>query len=232
MKIQSRATIHAGVGFTMSPFDLDRGRLFEFQQRLMNIDGNFSQFIMDESKFVAIRSVPVPTVLEVRLTLLPAPNVGQLVIVATNRIPSTDSFTSTATFIVQAYEEVWSFTPRQVLSSDVTLRDLYDTEHPHAFKEIWEQRLQRTSDELRVFDQPVIGGGVRFVLAPKQEDEPLVDLRIESQLDNPGKIFIELQASWQKPTQGNPLNPAERFDYVQKFEKERTVQWFSVEPKT
>jgi hypothetical protein len=172
MKIESRSTIHAGVGFVMTPFTLERNKSLAFQQRLLDIDGNFSKFEIDDSKFLATRLAPVPTALEVRLEILPAPNVGRLVVIASNFVPSADLFSTTAGYIAQAYEDVWSVPIRQVLLSEVTLRDLYDTDGPHAFMEIWERRLQRKSEELRVFNQPIVGGGVRFVLAPQQADQP------------------------------------------------------------
>jgi hypothetical protein len=147
-------------------------------------------------------------------------------------VPSADLFSTTAGYIAQAYEDVWSVPIRQVLLSEVTLRDLYDTDGPHAFMEIWERRLQRKSEELRVFNQPIVGGGVRFVLAPQQADQPAVDLKIESKLDNPRKIFIEVQATWQNPTlPGSPLDPSVRLSYAQEFAKERAIQWVSAEMK-
>jgi hypothetical protein len=61
--------------------------------------------------------------------------------------------------------------------------------------------MQRSGNTLSVFGKPVLGGGLRFVLAPlPEETNPVqIDVKIESFLQDPAKLFVETQFIWLKP---------------------------------
>jgi len=78
---------------------------------------------------------------------------------------------------------------------------LYETTGQHAFQELWESRLGQSSQALSIFDRPVLGGGLRFVLNPVDEELPhQIEIKIESLLSDSTKIFVETQFTWPIPT--------------------------------
>jgi len=224
MEIESRTTIHAGVNFVIAPFVFDRKSCARFQELISEIDPNLGQFSYGEREFQATRQRPTPLAIQV---IASGPQVGQLVIIATQHVPSRDTFTAEADYVAQAFTQVWG-TPKQILSCDATMRDLYETSSEHALIELWEKRLHQTPEDLQVFGRPVLGGGMRFVMPPPSSapTDPVIELKIESLLQDARKLFFEAQFIWQRPrAPGEALEPSARLQQVDDFLKTKVVKF-------
>jgi hypothetical protein len=71
----------------------------------------------------------------------------------------------------------------------------------HAFQYLWEKRLHQADDAIQIFQRAVLGGGIRLVFPPlpEVEDDALFEVKIESFLQDPSKLFVETTAGWNKP---------------------------------
>jgi hypothetical protein len=226
MRLDSRATIHAGVNFVLAPFPgLDRTSCLKIQETLSDLGVNLSNVVYGEREFVAARQRPAP--LEIKIGIV-GPQIGQLLILATQSISSLDIFYAEADDIVKAFDETWPFPQRQIVSCDATIRDLYETSSEHSFAELWEKRLHQTPHSLQIFGRGVLGGGLRFVMAPKDNNpvEPLIEVKIESYLSDTRKLFLESQFTWQQPLPvGTPLDPSTRLEQVNEFIQKEVVKF-------
>ncbi|MGH7564889.1 MAG: hypothetical protein ACREK5_10785 [Gemmatimonadota bacterium] len=165
-----------------------------------------------------------------------APQVGQLLIMASTDPQSSSveagirsgHFKEEAEAICDVFETAWP-EKRQVVSKDSALRILYDAGPHHAFEYIWEHRLHQSKDALQVFGRPVLGGGLRFVIPPQPTDEDPVsiEIKVESFLRNPKKIFVETQMQWPKPQAPARLNPSSLLQEVETFAFERVVPFLT-----
>jgi hypothetical protein len=151
------------------------------------------------------------------------PQSGQILIIAPNPQRHLRQFISEVKAILDAFKQAWLWPQRQILRCDVTLRCLYSSTSEHAFQEIWEKRLCRQPDSLTILDRPVHGGGLRFVMPPQlgDPDSAQIELKIESWLRDPKKIFVEVQFLWHQPKPaGTDFAPADRLnradDYIKR----------------
>jgi len=51
--------------------------------------------------------------------------------------------------------------------------------------------------------KPILGGGLRFVMPPIENDQPeptAIEVKIESFLADPARLYVETQFSWPRPT--------------------------------
>ncbi|MHB8627080.1 MAG: hypothetical protein ACYDBJ_06915 [Aggregatilineales bacterium] len=135
---------------------------------------------------------------------------------------------------LRAFEDVWSPINRQVISSDATIRELYETTMAHAFQELWERRLGQPPEALAIFEKPIRGGGLRFVMDPliNEVDPTHIEVKIESYLQDTTKIFIETQFVWPKPLLlENALNLGERLQKMNEFIQHQIYKFISGEDK-
>jgi hypothetical protein len=227
MHPDSRQTIHIGVNFVVSPIpNIDKESKRGFDQSLDEQGLDFTQVKLEERAIVVIREVP--SRLEVKVAAL-GPGVGQLLILAPGQPSSdlsTELFSKEAEAVVKAFEATWPAQNRQVINSDITLRDLYETSAEHAFLELWEIVLKQSSDKLSGLGRPVLGGGLRFVMPPlPTESEPVqIEVKIESFLRDTHKIFIETQFTWPQPMPpGLSISPESRLRPVDKYIEEKVI---------
>jgi hypothetical protein len=85
---------------------------------------------------------------------------------------------------------------------------------------LWEELLGQPEDSLKMIGWSIQGGGIRFVVPPKSDDpEPVeIQLRIESYLQNPKKIWVETIFKWIQPLPpGTPLDPKSRLSPVDEY---------------
>jgi hypothetical protein len=84
---------------------------------------------------------------------------------------------------------------------------------------LWEERLEQSAKALAIFDRPVRGGGLRFVLDPKPEDlhSSQLEVKIESYLKDSTKIYVEVQSRWQSSKPQSEFDVKNRLDEVQNF---------------
>lgn len=221
MILDTRQTIHKGIGFVFTSFvGIEKKANLTFQHALLErgLDLNTTQY--GEGRLVIV--CEKPAVLEIRIET-PGPGLGQLAIIGPHGTHHGDMFEREAEAVVQAFNDTWYEASRQILSAEVTLRDLFESSYEHAFQELWMYRLNQPEDALSALGRPVLGGGIRFVMPPLEGDQPPcnIDVRIESYLRDTKKIFVETQFGWPVPTaSGAPMDAPEKLaiadDYVDK----------------
>ena len=227
MKTQSRRIIHAGLNFLTLPVPgINPQTLLLFQQAVMASGLEFSKVELPKNSIVLLRDIPYP--IQIRVTALD-PQMGQLLIVSPKPEGGLDLFIKDAEAAVQAYETVWPAENRQIVVSDGTIRELYETTSQHAFQELWENRLGQSAQTLTAFGRPIRGGGLRFVMDPIQEELPVrIEIKIESFLMDTTKIFVETQFSWQVPTPpGSPFEVRMRLEKINTFIANNVIQFLS-----
>ena len=225
MKLENRLTIHAGINFVLSSLPgLDRNRCRKFEEELEGVSINISSAAYSEREFVVARQTPTP--LEIKIIVI-GPQIGQLLIIAPQPGRSLEVLQAEADDIAKAFSNVWPAPSRQILACDATIRDLYETNSQHAFKELWENRLRQTSDELKSLGRPVLGGGLRFVMPPQPDlSQPAIEIKIESFLSDVTKLFLETQFAWQQPSlPGIALDPTDRLTTVDNYIQKEVVNF-------
>lgn len=214
MKKFSGQLYHVGVNLFLIPgAAITNQSQLTFQQEIRAVGLDFSTFNVNpqNNAINVIRSEP-SSPLQITVAMAQPP-VSQLTIIAPMPKTGIDMFYDEAEAVVKAYQTVWSAPAWQIIRCDATVRELHETDSDHAFKELWEKRLKQTPADLKAFDKPLIGGGLRFVLGPKPEDkQPIqIEVKVESFLSNARKMFIETQFIWLQPSEPAPeINVRER----------------------
>lgn len=225
---ESRSTIHAGVNFVVAPFPgVDRATFIRFQEQLAELSINISNAVYGEKEFVVVRQGQPP--LEIKIATV-GPQIGQLLIVAPGGVRSLESFAMEAQDVAEIFRRIWP-QPNQIIASDVTIRDLYDTPTQHSFAELWEQRLHQSPEELRVFNRSILGGGIRFVLAQAGDNppDPVIETKIESFLNDSRKLFLEVQIAWRRPMTLDDFDPTSKVESADNFIRNEVVRFIAEE---
>ncbi len=203
--------LHIGINYVISPPpEIDKRKLLDFQSMLLDVGIDFSGGEDREREICVLRKVPP---LEIRVVTIAGAPVGQLLVIAPRPNRSPDEFGKEVEAIIAAFQKTW-VGPKQILSCDTTIRYLYESSGEHAFKELWETRLGQSRGSLDVFGRPVLGGGLRFVMPPRpDEDDPAqVEVKIESYLQDTKKIFVEVDFKWPQPKP-----PGASFDAIRRL---------------
>ena len=224
MKPQSRHIIHLGINVITIPAPIiTRQSSLMFQQAILSSGLDFTKVENRENQIVLVREIPAH--LQMAVSSLES-QAGQLLVVS-NQGPLS-LFIQETEAVITAFENVWPATNRQIIKGDSTIRELYETTSDHAFQELWEKRLKQPSELLGTFGRPIRGGGLRFVMDPlPQEDDPvLIEVKIESFLQDTTKIFVETQFTWLKPTlPGSKIEAKEWLERINSY-IEKEVQAF------
>jgi hypothetical protein len=219
----TRQSIHFGVGcvFTPQPV-LDAAHALQFQQALAKEGLTFNSANAVPNAIILGRAAPP---LEVRVQQ-PGPPVGQLAVVSAHPQGTLDEFVDEAKMVLAAFGATWPG-QLQVIGRDVTLRSLYDVAGEHAFKYLWEERLKRREEELSAFGRSVLGGGLRLVIPPSdiRSGEPNIEVKIESFLANPKKLFVELQMQWPRPESMADFDPGALLQEADRFVTTEVVRF-------
>jgi hypothetical protein len=198
VNIQSKQSIFFGVHFLLvGEWGTDSKRLLDFQKALLDEGLEFSETGTGPRSFVLTRKES--SAFQVKIGSV-GPQVSEIKIVTPER-PShvLDPFCKEAEAVCRAYIKVWAGMPCQVLRCDATIRHLYSC-NCHAFKHLWEDRLGQQEDDLKYLGgRPVLGGGLRLVLPRVNQWKDHVEVKIESFLGDPEKIFIETMFLWPDP---------------------------------
>jgi hypothetical protein len=230
MKPHSRQIIHMGINFITIPApQVSHQSALAFQQAVISAGLDFTTAEHRDNIIVLTRQSP--SMLQMTVAMLDA-QVGQLLVVAPNPKVSLDLFADEALAVADAFAAVWPAPNRQVIKSDVTIRELHETTAPHAFQELWEKTLGQPADTLAAFGRPVKGGGLRLVMDPLagEESPVVIELKIESFLRDTSKIFVETQFAWPQPSQpGAELDVKEKLAAVDRFSREDVYQFMSGE---
>ncbi len=219
----TRQSIYFGVGCVLTPqpvFDAEHS--LRFQQELAKQGLTFNAASTPLGWIILQRAAPP---LEVRLQQ-PGPPVGTLVTTASLPERTLEEFTDEAKMVLEAFKATWEGRGQvQVIQREITIRHLYDVAAEHAFQYLWEQRLGGTEQELGAFGRKVGGGGLRFVMPPADlgSGDPGIEVKIESFLANPKKLFVELQMKWFVPGPLEDFDPASLLEEGQGYASKEIV---------
>lgn len=197
---QSKTTVHLSLQYVLAgAWVPERARTVEFEKALLDNGLDFGQTQSRENAFILIRMQP--SHLQVKIESL-GPQVISLQIAANNPQYEREMFSRDAEAVTQAFLKTWPAEHYQILTVNSKIHHLYSAQ-THAFQYIWEERLGQTPEDFRLLGgRPVAGGGLRLVMPPHavQGAEPTsIDLRVESFLREPNKVFIETAFTWPKP---------------------------------
>ncbi len=232
MKPHSRYILHLGINFITIPApSVTPQSSLAFQQAIISSGLEFIRAENPKNRVVLTREVPSP--LQISVSMLES-QVGQVLIVSPRPKGTLDLFIQEAEAALEAFETVWPAQNRQIIKSDGTIRELYETTSKHAFQELWEKRLGQPSQSLAAFERPIRGGGLRFVMDPlPNEDDPVqIEVKIESFLRDTTKIFVETQFTWPRPTApGIPFAARERLSQMNSYIENQVRAFLSGETK-
>ncbi len=217
MKPHSRHIIHIGINFITIPCPaITHQTALVFQSAILSHGLEYSSVTVPENKIVMMRESPSPLQISVHTI---DPNFGQFLVVAPNPKTPFDLFIQEAEAAAEAFLETWPASNRQVIKGDATISELYEATGEHAFKELWENFLKQSSQSLSAFERPVRGGGLRFVLEPVSDepDPAVIEIKIESFLNDTSKIFIETQFTWPNPAQPGRIDIRHRLDEMNEY---------------
>lgn len=200
MKENSRQVLYFGINLVSIPaIIIDKEKSIEFQKAINNqgLDFNVAKPLKDR----IIIQRDGPTSLEIS-AITPQNQPFSQLIVNSNKPATSELFIAETEAAARAYQEVWPANPRQLIGADATIRELHEATDVHAFKEIWESRLGQSDESLQTFNKLIRGGGLRFILDPKpDEDDPVqVEVRVESYFNNVKKIYLETIFRWLRPS--------------------------------
>jgi len=230
----TRQSIYFGVSYVVaSEWSADAMKRLDFQRALAERQLDLPQTSVGARDFTLIRTEQ--SALQVKVASL-GPSVSSISINADRPVHTLDLFGREAEAICDAYCQIWLKQQRQILQSNARIRHLYSCQG-HAFKYLWEERLGQKPDDFRYLGKrPVLGGGLRLFMPPlKQDEEPVqIEIKIESFLREPKKMFIETIFVWPKPLpQAEDANfaPELRLKSVEKYAT-REVCDFILQTKT
>lgn len=215
-----------GINFVLTHMPIvDKRLALRFQEALQDVGVEYDAVEFPKKNQLRVIRKEEKAPFEIRLNLNEPSTgpvaIGQLLVLDSFPMrDSIDSFIAEAENAIRAFESVSSSPHRQVLSKDVALRDLYSTGEVHAFQLIWEEALGQSPERIERLGRPIHGGGLRFVMPPRPEDhEPvMIELKIESFLEDTSKLFIEAQLTWPMPTKpGSSISPTEPLRFAEDY---------------
>jgi hypothetical protein len=196
----SRTTIHFQLAYVLAiPWTPDPATAVDFQKALLENKLEFSQTNAAPKRFTLIRTQPshLQVILE-----SPAPQVSGIQIIANNPAYDCEGFAKDAAAVTTAYQQTWPAQQYQLIKTTAKVHHLYSSQE-HAFQYLWENRLGQSPGDFECLGpRPVAGGGIRLLMPPHADGEELpcsIELRIESFLREPRKLFIETTFTWPQP---------------------------------
>jgi len=221
VKPDSRKIIHLGINFIIAPRpNLEAKQKLAFQQALSDCGLEYTATnTPTREKFIVTRQAGSP--LEIHVGI-PNPQYGQFLVIASRPQCTLQLFIGEAEAAAQAFMNTWP-NNYQIISSDLSIRELHETTSEHAFKELWETRLHQPPEVLKVFNRPILGGGLRIVMPPIPSDQPPVqiEIKVESFLEDSSKIFVDLNCVFPAPEPaGSLFDINKRFTMANKYLEE------------
>lgn len=233
MEVSNRNTIHINISYIFAPFQpLNRLQALQLQEAFLKKGIEIATTNYTENEVTLIRNHLNPIEIKIGIIGQQASNIGRFSINAPNPGRSLELVTQEAEDISQCIREVCGQKIQQIIKTDALIRDLYDTQSNHAFQDLWENRLSMSAKQLASFKRPVLGGGIRlfFPIMNDNKDLPQLDLRIESFLQNPKRIFIEARSSWNSiETNFDGFHPEKKFEYIEKTITTEVIQFIKGE---
>jgi len=216
----SRQSIYFNVGYIIAnEWPSDTVKRLEFQKLLAENQLDFPQARVGVRDFTLVRKEP--SSLQVKIASL-GPRVSNISVSSERPVHTLELFCKEADVVCDAYCQTWLGRDCQILQCGANIRHLYSCED-HAFKYLWETRLgQKSQDFHYLGKRPVLGGGLRLVMPPiKEPSEPVqIEIKIESFLQESGKMFIETVFVWPQPRllpKNKKFDPEIRLKKVEKY---------------
>ncbi|PKA09993.1 hypothetical protein [Leptospira harrisiae] len=231
MQVRTKRNIHVGINFIVAPLpSFDKSNVLRFQSQLEIEKIETTNVTYTPNQISIFRQSPNAS-LEIRLMNV-GPQVSQIIILFSNPDYSMEVIEEEIDRILRVFNNVWPTANKQLISSDSTIRTLYDSTSQHAFQELWENRLNQRTEDLSIFGRPIHGGGIRFVLPPLNQtdpNDPLIEIKIESFLPDPRKIYVEAQFVWKNPVLlTSNITGIEKVQTVDKYINETIVNFIGV----
>jgi hypothetical protein len=130
------------------------------------------------------------------------PQVGQLLITTDFPQGPLTMFQKEAEQVCGAYVKTWG-SPVQFLSRDAAIHCLYSSVGVnHSFEYVWEKLLGQGAEDATLLGHKILGGGLRFVMSPEPDEQPeptLREVKVESFLADPPKLFVAAHLTWPTP---------------------------------
>jgi hypothetical protein len=230
---QSRQTIQFTVGFLIGPaLELDEQRVAAFRARLEEEDIRFEHAEHADSTLVLARTAPSSLQVQivsgqVGAAAEPVP-VTQIVIatVIAQDVPvaAMAEFADAAHEVTDVVRDLWP-EMEYVLGWNTGVRSLFASSTEHSFQYLWEQRLRQDTQELSVFGRPILGGGLRLMFPPGQDEGEhfQAEVRVESFLEDVRRLYVELNLANGNPEPINALNPTVLIQATEAFMDERVL---------
>jgi len=154
--------------------------------------------------------------------------VGQLRVLGPQPARTLEEFAEEADMARDAFGEAWPGA-LQVVQRDCTIRQVYDVESDHSFRWLWEERLGQSEENLAAFGRHIQGGGLRFVFPPSEDevDGPGVEVKIESLLRDPSKLFVDVALTWSTHT--SELAPSGLLEETERYATTEVVAFITGE---
>ena len=219
-------SIHFGVGFVVFPApDLDRKRRLAFQGHLEDAGLEINQVRAGEQR-LAVTTHLEKTPLHITVEGKPG---EPAILTIIEGFPSHDLslFIEAAQMACVAYAKTWN-EGQQVLGREVTIRKTVEAPGGDARKHLFLGRLDRTEAEIQLFGRPIHGFGMRFMMSPlKSEgtDAKAIELKVESMLADPKRLFVECVAKWPMPLPTCSLTPEPLMKWVDAFINDQVVSF-------
>lgn len=221
---QSKTTVHLSVQYLLAgQWAPERARTVEFEKALLENGLDFAQTQTRDNSFTLIRTQP--SHLQVKLDS-PGPQVVSLLVLTSNPQYEREMFSRDAEAVTHAFSKTWPADHYQVLTVTSKIHHLYSAQ-THAFQYLWEERLGQSPEDFRLLGQrPVAGGGLRLIMPPHAVEggEPTsIEVRVESFLREPQKVFIETAFTWPRPRVIRPdqdFEPQRYIDITEQFAAE------------
>lgn len=231
MQVKTKRIIHVGINFIIAPLpSFDKPSALRFQAQLESEKIETTNVTYSPNQISIFRQTPTSS-LEIRL-LNVGPQVSQFLILFSNPDYSMEVIEEETDRILRVFNYVWPTANKQLISSDSTIRTLYDSTSHHAFLELWENRLNQRKEDLGILGKPIQGGGIRLVLPelnPNDPNEPMIEIKIESFLPDSKKIYVEAQFIWKIPSLlSSNITGIEKIQSVDKYINEKIVNFIGV----
>lgn len=227
MKTSNRKIIHLGINFLTIPRPIiSQQTVLSFQQAIINNGLEYSRVDQIPEKLSIIRNSPSPLEISVISSNQP---LGQIIVIAPEPKTPLDLFMKEACAAIASFNNVWGDPNRKIIGGDSTLRELIETTSQHAFQELWESRLGQQAKSLAVFNRPIRGGGLRFVLDPEPnaQQSSQMEVKVESYLKDSTKIFVEVQSGWHYQNPQSDFDVEDKLGEVESFLEKKVHKFLS-----
>jgi hypothetical protein len=220
---ETRQSIFFGISYVLAnQWTADTIKRLDFQRTLAKQQLDFPQTSVGPHEFTLSRIEP--SALQVKVAGS-GPQVSTISIGSKGPVHGLEMFSKEAQAVCEAYRQTWLAMQCQILQCSARIQHLYSCK-VHAFKYLWEQRLGQKPNDFRYLGKrPVLGGGMRLFMPPLKEDEQpdQIEVKIESFLREPKKMFVETIFVWPKPTL---LTDETNFDTAARL---RTVEQYATQ---